>query len=138
MLGVEYVGLIPLKEQIIEWNTLASHKIAGIISWLHRITFDLNEKVGTFECRDDISLALVLHHGRIACECSGHRAQWDKRNAFLDILGNVMCKLNLPLTTCIIILKHITFPCNEPLNIDIWGIGKKSCYIIFTDTITLL
>lgn len=56
----------------------------------------------------------------------------------MDILGDVMCRLNLPLATCIIIFKHITFPCNEPLNIDIWGIGKKSCYVIFTDTITLL
>lgn len=138
MLGVENVCLIPLEEQVIKRYALASHEVAGIVCRLHGVSFDLNEKVGTFERWDDISLTFVLHHGRIVCECSGHRAQWDKRDAFLNILGNVMRRFNMSLAICVIIFKHITFSCNEPLYVDIWGIGKKSCYIIFADTIALL
>ena len=49
-----------------------------------------------------------------------------------------MCRFNLSLAIYIIIFKHIAFSCNEPFYIDIRGIGEKSCYIIFADTITLL
>ena len=49
----------------------------------------------------------------------------------------MMCWFNLPLATCII-FKHISLSCNEPLYINIRGVGEKSCYVIFANTITLL
>lgn len=109
LLRVEHVGLIPLKEQIIERNTLASHEVPGIVSGLHGIALDLDEEIGTFECRNDITLTFVLHNRRFSGERTRHCTERYERYAFKTIFRNGMRHFSMSLNVIAIIYKHRAF-----------------------------
>ena len=82
LVGIEDVGLVPLEEDVIQWNLLTSHEVARVVCRLHGVAFLTDEEVGSLEIWDKLVFAFVLHEGDIGSECARHGAGRYERNAF--------------------------------------------------------
>ncbi len=80
LVGVDNIDLVPLEKKVGGWHSLAGYDVAGGVLGVHGRAFDRDEEIGPLECRNDISLALVLQHRDVAGERPGHGGDGQKRD----------------------------------------------------------
>lgn len=83
LVGVEDIDLVPLEKKVGGWHSLAGYDVAGGVLGVHGRAFDRDEEIGPLECRNDISLALVLQHRDVAGERPGHGGDGQKRDTLV-------------------------------------------------------